>query len=478
MRGHTEEALVIDRRQFVTVAGSLVAACVAPSLRRALATAPPASEVIERLDALFDVFMDERLTKNPDQLTVLGLDKGKYAWARSKLTEASLQWVRESKQDNASRLKRLRAFDRSTLSGADLVNYDTVEFQMETIARTEPFEYGDGVRPYVVSQLTGAYQSIPTFLDRQHRIENREDAEAYLARLRAFAVVLDQETERVRHDAGLKVAPPDFLIERTLEQMRTLHSTEPADSILTTSIAKRTQKLGLQGSYGTDAARIVTAEVYPALERQMQALAELRPGAAHEAGVGRLPQGEALYHVALRQGTTTALSPDEVHRLGLGQAKELDARMDALLRSQGKKSGTVSERMQGLARDPRYLYPDTDAGRQQILDYCNGLITALQPRLPKYFHIRPKAAVEIRRVPAYTEAGAPGGYYQIPALDGSRPGAFYINLRDTSELPRWALPTLTYHESAPGHHFQLALVLEMPSLPLIRKAGGGFSANT
>src|SRR5438067_831014 len=286
MRGHTEEALVIDRRQFVTVAGSLVAACVAPSLRRALATAPPASEVIERLDALFDVFMDERLTKNPDQLTVLGLDKGKYAWARSKLTEASLQWVRESKQDNASRLKRLRAFDRSTLSGADLVNYDTVEFQMETIARTEPFEYGDGVRPYVVSQLTRSYQSVPTFLDRQHRIDNKEDADAYLARLRAFATVLDQETERVRHDAGLKVAPPDFLIERALEQMRTLRSTAPADSILTTSIAKRTQKLGLQGSYGTDAVRIVAAEVYPALERQMQALAELRPGAAHEAGVG------------------------------------------------------------------------------------------------------------------------------------------------------------------------------------------------
>src|SRR5204863_384326 len=275
-------------------------------------------------------------------------DKGKYAWARSKLTEASLQWVRESKQDNASRLKRLRAFDRSTLSGADLANYDTVEFQMETIARTEPFEYGDGVRPYVASQLTGA---------------------------------------------------------------------------------------------------------------------------AHEAGVGHLPQGEALYQVALRQGTTTALSADEVHRLGLGQAKELDARMNTLLRAQGKKSGTVSERMHGLARDPRYLYPDTDTGRQQILDYCNGLITALQPHLPKYFHIRPKMAVEIRRVPAYTEAGAPGGYYQIPALDASRPGAFYINLRDTSEWSRWKLPTLVYHESEPGHHFQLALVLEMPSLPLIRKAG-------
>ena len=469
---------MIDRRQFVTVAGSLVAACVASSLRQALAASPPASQVTERLNALFDVFMDERLTKNPEQLTSLGLDKGKYAWARAKLTEASLQRVREFKQENASRLQRLRAFDRSLLAGSDLANYDTVEFQMETIASTEPFEYGDGVRPYVVSQLTGAYQSIPTFLDRQHQIENKEDAETYLARLRAFAVVLDQETERVRHDAGLKVGPPDFLIDRALEQMRNLRSTAPGDSILTTSIATRTQKLGLEGSYGADAARMVAAEVYPALDRQMQALGELRPAAVHEAGVSRLPQGAALYAVALRQAITTDMSPDEVHQLGLEQGKEISARMDTLLRKQGKKTGTVAERMQALARDPQYLYPDTDAGRQQILDYCNGLISALQPNLPKYFHIRPKAPVEIRRVPAYTEAGAPGGYYQIPALDGSRPGAFYINLRDTSERPRWALPTLTYHESAPGHHFQLALVLEMPSLPLIRKAGGGFSANT
>ncbi|HJX19788.1 MAG TPA: DUF885 family protein, partial [Steroidobacteraceae bacterium] len=380
--------------------------------------------------------------------------------------------------ENASRLQRLRAFGRSSLAGSDLANYDTVEFQMETIARTEPLEYGDGVRPYVVSQLTGAYQSIPTFLDRQHQIENKEDAEAYLARLRAFAVVLDQETERVRHDAGLTVGPPDFLIDRALEQMRNLRSTAPGDSILTTSIATRTQKLGLEGSYGADAGRIVAAEIYPALDRQMQALAELRPAAVHEAGVSRLPQGAALYAVALRQAITTDMSPDEVHQLGLEQGKELSARMDGLLRKQGKKTGTVAERMRVLAKDPQYLYPDTDAGRQQILDYCNGLITALQPRLPKYFHVRPKAPVEIRRVPPYTEAGAPGGYYQIPALDGSRPGAFYINLRDTSEWPRWALPTLTYHESAPGHHFQLALVLEMPSLPLIRKAGGGFSANT
>jgi len=468
---------VSNRRQFVLTASSaLIALGVGSSLRRlARAAEPPTEGAGARLNALFDVFMDERFVETPALLTTLGLDKGKYAWAKSKLDDASLERARAFKRENDSRLKRLRAFDRSTLAGADLYNYDAVAFQLETIERTQQFDYGDLVRPYVVSQLTGSYQSVPTFLDRQHQIENREDAEAYLTRLRAFPIVLDQETARVRHDVGVGVTPPDFILARTLEQMQTLRSTAPADSILTTSIARRAQKFG--GDYGSQAAQVVADEVYPALDRQRQALTELRPSAVHQAGIGRLPHGRELYEVALRQYTTTDLTAEQVHELGLEQAKEVNARMDALLRVQGKKTGTVGERMQALAKDPQYLYPNTTEGRQQILDYCNHLIGALQSHLPQYFHILPKAPVEIRRVPVYIEAGAPGGYYQTPALDGSRPGAFYINLRDTSEWPRWTLPTLVYHESEPGHHFQLALVLEMPNLPLIRKVGS-FSANT
>jgi uncharacterized protein (DUF885 family) len=290
--------------------------------------------------------------------------------------------------------------------------------------------------------------------------------------------VLDEETERVRHDASLKVVPPDFILERTLEQMRTLRAAPAADSILSTSLARRTQQLGIGGSYAEDAAHLVANDVYPALDRQAQVLGALRSRATHEPGVSRLPQGAAFYQLALRHATTTDMSAAEVHQLGLEQAKEMTAAMDTLLRAQGKSSGSVAERAQALATDPQHLFPNSDPGRQQVLDYCNGLIKALQPQLPQYFRILPKTAVEIRRVPAYTEAGAPGGYYQRPALDGSRPGTFYINLRDTSEWPRWKLPTLVYHESEPGHHFQLALVLELPSLPLIRKAGGGFFANT
>jgi uncharacterized protein (DUF885 family) len=390
---------VTDRRQFIAAAGSLAASLTslgraAQVAARAAVTAPPdaaaVADATARLNALFEVFMDEQLTKNPEQITTLGLDKGKYAWAKSKLTEDSVERAR---------------------------------------------------------------------------------------RLHAFAGVLDQETERVRHDGALKVAPPDFIIDRTLEQMRALRGTAPAESIMSTSVARRTQKLGIAGNYGADAARIIATAVYPALDRQCKALEALRPGAVHDAGVGRLPQGPALYQVALRFATTTEMSAEDVHQLGLDQAQELTASMGALLRAQGKTSGTVMERTQALARDPQYLYPDTDAGRQQILDYCNGLIKGLQPHLPKYFHLLPKAPIDIRRVPAYTEAGAPGGYYQTPSLDGSRPGAFYINLRDTREWSRWKLPTLVYHESEPGHHFQLALVIEMPTLPLIRKAADGFSAN-
>ena len=479
---------MINRRSFLVTSGSLITACVAASLRAAAlagAAAPAAGRTADgtrdRLDGLFDEFMDERLAANPEQLTSLGLDKGKYGWAKSKLTPASLEQLHEHKRQGASQLERLRAIPRASLSGRDLADYDTVAYQLDTLTRTASFDYGDVrtyVVPYVVTQLTGAYQSVPTFLDREHQIATREDADAYLARLRDFAMVLDQETERVRHDAGLKVVPPDFLIDRALEQMKRFRSSPAGDSILVSSIETRTRKLGLSGAYGGAATKIVESEIYPALDRQAKALSELRPGAVHEAGVARLPKGAALYELALRASTTTDMSPEEVHQLGLDQAKDLNAKMDVLLRSQGHSGGTVAERVTALSADPQYLYPNTDAGRQQVLDYCNGLIRELQPYLRKYFRVLPKAPVEVRRVPSYTESGAPGGYYQRPALDGSRPGAFYINLRNTHEWPRWSLPTLVHHESEPGHHFQLALVLEMKALPLIRKAGGSFSANT
>jgi uncharacterized protein (DUF885 family) len=182
-----------------------------------------------------------------------------------------------------------------------------------------------------------------------------------------------------------------------------------------------------------------------------------------------LPDGEAYYTLALKTGTTTTLTAEEVHQIGLDQARQLGERADVLLKKQGMSKGTVGERIHALYLDKRYQYANTDAAKVKLIEDLNAQVRAMQARLPQYFGALPKAPVEIRRVPKFIEAGAPGGYYYNASLDGSRPGIYWINLRDTAEVPRWALPTLTYHEAIPGHHLQLSLQQEA-DLPMIRRA--------
>ena len=189
----------------------------------------------------------------------------------------------------------------------------------------------------------------------------------------------------------------------------------------------------------------------------------------------RLPDGEAYYDWGLKYFTTTTMTGEEVHEMGLQQVAEIEGRMDALMREQGLTQGSTGERLSAMARDPRFLYPNTDEGKERLLADLNRQIEAVTPRLTPLFGQLPRASVEVRRVPPSIEAGAPGGYYQGPSLDGSRPGAYYINLRDTGENPTWTLPTLTYHEANPGHHWQIALALEAEGIPMLRKVIG-FSA--
>ncbi len=193
------------------------------------------------------------------------------------------------------------------------------------------------------------------------------------------------------------------------------------------------------------------------------------------AGVWRLPDGEAFYAAGLKSNTTTTLSAKEIHAMGVEQVAEITAEIDGILKSQGMTQGTVGERVQALNKDPAQLFPNTDAGKEDLLKWLNEQVAALEPKLPTVFGRLPKTNVEIRRVPVSIQSGAPGGYYQGPPLDGSRPGAYYINLRDSGNWPKFALPTLTYHEASPGHHLQVALQRESGELPQWRRAGG-FSA--
>jgi len=457
------------RQMLFTAAGALALAGGAGRASGAFAQA--AGSAGDRLDVLLESFYQSALDDSPELVTRLGLDSGPRAAAKHQLSPASISALSAERAKTADQLARLLALPRGELTGMDAINYDAVKFSLETDhAANRQFVYGEegAGQPYVVSQLNGAYQYVPDFLGSQHVIETKEDADAYLSRLEAFATVMDQEIERVRRDVDLGVIPPDFVIERALTQMNGL-KTDPAASPLVTSVAERATAKGIAGDYAGQASAIYVDKVLPALERQIALMGELAPRAVHDAGVWRLPDGEAYYEHALRGSTTTSLTAEEVHQMGLEQARQLSARADVILKAEGYTQGSVGERIAALFKEPKYHFPDTDAGKEELIESLNAMTEAMYKRLPEYFGTLPKAPVEVRRVPKFIEAGAPGGYYNQPTLDGSRPGIFWINLRDSAENPTWTLPTLAYHEAVPGHHMQLALQQEA-DLPMIRRA--------
>lgn len=450
-----------------------VAAILAPALP-ALADVGEPTQVGEsaKLRALFDSFFQQHLQRSPDVATSLGLDKGNLAELKRRLGERSPAAVARNATETDQRLVQLRSIDRAALSTADAVSYDTLLFTTEVQNEgARSFNYGGGRsgEPYVLSQLSGAYHWVPDFLDTKHRIETVEDAEAYLARLDEFARVLDEELELARHDAGVGVNPPDFVIDKTLVQMRAFLGTPADKATLVQSLARRAREKNLPGNWADRAEGAYAGTILPALDRQAAYLAELRKNAVHSAGVGRLPKGPDYYRVSLKDATTSTLSPSEIHEQGLALVGELSAEIGALLDAQGVSGSSVGERLAALAADPKFLYENTDAAKAALIVELNVKVAAVREKLPTYFGALPKAAVEIRRVPKEIEAGSSGGYYEAGSLDGARPGAYYINLRNTAEWARWRLPTLTYHEAMPGHHLQITLANELSDLPLIRK---------
>jgi uncharacterized protein (DUF885 family) len=430
------------------------------------------------LDRLLPGWFNEDLRENPTQATNLGLDTGALASLRGELGDNSQAKADADRARGVSRHRELTAFGRAGLSPAGELNYDIAEFRGQTAVVAANFRYGSaGGRPapYVVSQLGGTYYSVPDFLDTQHPIRDAADADFYLSRLDQIPRSLDRETERIRHDAALRVVPPDFVLDKAISNLRQLRETPAAQTTLVASIARRARAANISGDHEGRAAQIVSGPIAAALDRQIAVLQGLRRDAVHDAGCWRLPDGEAYYAWGIRSNTTTSMSGEEIHRMGLEQVADLHRQLDPMLRAAGYTRGSVGERMNALNRDPAQLYPNTDEGRAELLRDLNGYLALIAPRLPRVFATLPRAALEIRRVPPSIEAGAPGGYYQGASLDGSRPGAYYINLRDTAEWPKYGLKTLTWHEGNPGHHFQNTIAREAGSLPLYRRLGG-FSA--
>ena len=457
----------IGRRSVLLGGGAAALGCALPAV-----AAQPTGEEDARLRALLDGFFYERLTANPENATQLGLDRGERAALRSRLDDVSLAAVAADFARAERERAALRRIDRSKLSRVAAIDYDVVDYQLTSQLRGRRFGYGNAGRryaPYLLSQLTGPYRELPDFLDGQHRVADAVDADAYLARLAAMPKVIDDSNARQRADAGKGVFAPDYILDTALKLMATLRDKPAAETTLVRSFAAKLAAAGLPADRAERATAIVERDVFPALDRQRALMTELRAKATHEAGCWRLPDGEAFYAAAAEAATTVPMTGDEIHRLGLAQVAEISGRIDAILKSQGMSQGSVGARLVALNERPDQLFPNTDAGKQELVALLNRQIAAMARRLPEQFAYLPKAPVVARRVPPAIEAGAPGGYYQAAALDGSRPGTYFINLRDSFDRPKFGLATLSYHEATPGHHLQGMTALESDTIPLIRR---------
>jgi uncharacterized protein (DUF885 family) len=472
----------------LTTRRALLGAGASVALLSGCASAPaaaptPSADPAAQMNAVLDQAVANALRRSPERCTSLGLTQERAGYRFiDKLSDASKEGARLARAQTQDSLNALRAIDRETLQPRDRVTYDVVATSWENSLANAAFEVGGGAgAPYVVTQLTGAYTDVPDFLDAQHPLRTRDEADAYMARLNEYVRQLDQETAIIGEDAVAGVIPPDFAIDRALEQLNAFASTAPTQTVLVQTLVRRLPQIqeiseSDRGSYVSRAEAMVRDAVLPAYRRQIDALVGVRARAVHDAGIWRLPQGADMYAAALRSRTTTTLSPEEIHQMGVDLIAQFHGEMDAILRIQGMTRGSVAERIQALSRRPDQLYPNTDAGRAQILADLNAQSRAITAMMPRAFNTLAHAQLEIRRVPVTTEAGAPGGYYQRAALDGSRPGAYYINLRDTREWPKFTLPTLNYHEGVPGHHWQISIQQESGSIPFIRSAMLGFSA--
>jgi len=464
-------SLQFDRRQTLL---SLLATAAA-TLPAGSALARAATSPADKFTAALARYAQDILALSPETATSLGLDKDANAALKSKLSDLSpagnTAWTRQLK----TMLADLSSINRTSLGQADQIRYDTVRHAAQMGVDGDTYFYGGAANgffgravPYVVSQQDGTLSNLPEFLNSQHIITTKADADAYLVRVEAMATALDQESARIASDAAKGVAPPSFIAKNALGILTEYRKRAAAQQTLVTSISERAGKLGIAVNWATQATALVEQNVYPALDRQIAALTKATANASDVAGVHRLPDGDAYYRWALKLGTTTDMTAEEVHQVGLEQNREIEAKLDAILKSQGMTQGPVGERLQALTKDPKQLYANDDQGRAALIAYLNDRLEAARALMPRLSHMPLKAPVQIKRVPPDIQDGAPLGYMNFASLDGSRPAIYYVNLRTTALWPRYQLTTLTTHEGIPGHAWQGAYLAEHHAdIPLI-----------
>jgi uncharacterized protein (DUF885 family) len=391
-------------------------------------------------------------------------------WFSDELDERSVAFAQRSARRVADELAVLRSYDRAAQSESQRLSTDVLDRFLGLQVEGERFLFHD----YPVNQMSGVQNELPDFMLNVHAIRSRGDAEDYVARLAKFGVAFDQVIEGLRLRAERGLLPPRFVIDRVQGGIADFLAPKPGEHVLATDFARRLREVeGVSDAARAALEQRVASEiertVYPAYQRLSAQLAAQHEQAGDDDGAWHLPDGDAYYAWAVRYHTTTERTPKEIHELGLSEVARIQTEMREILRSQGLAPDDLFAAIRELGHEPRFLYPDTDEGRAQLLAEYQAIIDDAGERLPALFGRLPRAKVVVQRVPIFKQEGAARGYYDLPPFDGSKPGIFYANLRHTAEHPKFGMRTLTYHETIPGHHLQIALAQELQGVPFFRR---------
>ncbi len=419
----------------------------------------------------------EFMADDPELFTSIGIIDGTiFDHHSDKLSDVGVAKRDRDYATLARFIDQVKQFDRGSLDAQEQVTYDILLDFYGSLLGFKRFDWlssSDGA--YAIAPMWGAQVTLPSFLLSQHVVSNDKLARNYVARLRAMGPKLDALTGEMQRQVGLGVVLPVALLDKVEAGIKDTTDPKPADNPLVTSFIERMGKVAAldaarRDALAKDAAQAIGAGVYPAYARMTAALEAIRPKAETQgAGVGRLPDGAAYYALMLKRYTTTDYTPEQVHQLGLDEVARVSGELDALLRSQGRATGSVGERIKALQDDPQFHVAPGDEGRQQLIERYQKILDEVNARMPEYFRTVPAARLLVKRVPVSAEKGSAGAYYEQAAMDGSRPGTFFANLRDPQETATWSMKTLAYHEGIPGHHFQISTGLGLKDLPIIRQ---------
>jgi len=417
------------------------------------------------------VTLEMFLLQSPELLTSIGaIENTPIDFHSGKLAD----YTKENSDKQLANLIKARAgldqYGPEGLEGQELLSWQLTARLFDSFIESSEIEYSD----YPINQISGVTVNLPSFLTDQHQIKNEKSVKRYISRVTEFGRVLEEMRVNVVDYRDNGVVPPDFIIEKSIAGMESFIEGGADENPLVTTLPEKLDDIdGLsderKAELIADATAAVNEHVIPGYKAMIALFEELKASTNHDAGIWRLPDGDKIYAAALKENTTTNFTADEIHDIGLSEVARIEEEMDVLLIGQGLTEGTVSERVRVLMEDPVQQFPNTDEGREEMIAYLNTLNDILLEKAGDYFITLPPQKLEIVRVPEFSQDSSPGGYYQQPALDGSRPGRFYINQKNTADNPKWTLPTLMYHEGAPGHHFQISSQMLIEGVPFIRK---------